>query len=83
MNLKIRPASFFFSLISLLAAVSGLQAQGTLADYQRAQGLQAKARGLVVNAPGPVTWIAETDRFWYPRSVKAEPNSFWWTRFRA
>jgi hypothetical protein len=27
-------------------------AQGTLADYERAQGLTAKARGLVVNQPG-------------------------------
>ena len=44
--------------------------QGTLADYQRAQGLQAKARGLVVNAPGAVSWIEKSDRFWYPRSTR-------------
>ena len=36
-------------------------AQGTLADYQRGQGLQAKARGLVVNAPGPANWIGDSD----------------------
>ena len=46
------------------------RAQGTLADYQRAQALQAKARGLVVNAPGAITWIGDSDHFWYPRSVK-------------
>jgi len=53
-----------------LAVAPALLAQGTLADYQRAQGLQAKARGLVVNAPGAPTWIGKTDHFWYSRSVK-------------
>jgi dipeptidyl aminopeptidase/acylaminoacyl peptidase len=52
-----------------LAAVYPLAAQGTLADYQRGQGLQAKARGLVVNTPGAATWIGESDRFWYSRPV--------------
>jgi dipeptidyl aminopeptidase/acylaminoacyl peptidase len=46
-----------------------MHAQGTLADYQRAQSLEAKARGLVVNAPGAIAWIGESDHFWYPRSV--------------
>ena len=45
-------------------------AQGTLADYQRAQDLQAKTRGLVVNAPGPITWIGDSSRFWYWRTAK-------------
>jgi hypothetical protein len=45
-------------------------AQGTLADYQRGQELQKKSRGLVVNAPGPVNWIGDSDHFWYYRSVK-------------
>ncbi len=53
-----------------LAATVTARAQGTLADYQRAQNLQAKARGLVVNTPGPVTWIGKTAHFWYPRAVK-------------
>ncbi len=57
----------FFTLLSLSPA---LLAQGTLADYQRAQGLQAKARNLVVNTPGTITWIGDSDKFWYPRSVK-------------
>lgn len=58
-----------FCIYTLTALVT-LQAQGTLADYQRAQGLQAKARGLVVDAPGAITWIGDSDHFWYPRSVK-------------
>jgi dienelactone hydrolase len=44
--------------------------QGTLADYRRAQGLETKARNLVVNTPGAVTWIGDSDHFWYPRTVK-------------
>lgn len=55
---------------SFWLAVTALFAQGKLEDYRRAQGLEAKARGLVVNAPGAVTWIAESDHFWYPRQVK-------------
>lgn len=54
----------------LLLAAASLHGQGTLADYQRAQGLQAKARDLVINSPGTITWIGESDHFWYPRSVK-------------
>ncbi|WP_157478170.1 DPP IV N-terminal domain-containing protein [Granulicella tundricola] len=48
----------------------GLSGQGTLADYQRGHELQAKAKGLVVNTPGPTNWIGETDHFWYTRAVK-------------
>ena len=44
--------------------------QGTLADYQRGQELRAKTQHLVVDSPGAVTWISNSDHFWYPRSVK-------------
>lgn len=54
----------------LLTAALGLRAQGTVADYERAQSLQVKARDLVVDVPGPATWIAKTDHFWYPKTVK-------------
>src|SRR5690348_14560852 len=55
----------------LMAVVcAGLaSAQGTLEDYKRGQGLQEKARGLVVNLPGTPNWIAETNHFWYSRTV--------------
>ncbi len=61
-----------FALTFFAAAAASIPAfaQGTLADYQRAQDLRAKARGLVVNEPGAMTWIGESDHFWYPRSVK-------------
>ncbi len=44
--------------------------QGTIADYQRAQETQAKARELVVNVPSTVTWIGDSNHFWYSKSVK-------------
>lgn len=47
-----------------------LRAQGTLADYQRAHDLRAKAFDLVVNVPGPAHWIGAEHRFWYAKSVK-------------
>jgi dienelactone hydrolase len=53
-----------------ILAGSSLLGQGTLADYERAQRLQSRARDLVVNTPGPATWIADTEHFWYPRTVK-------------
>lgn len=47
-----------------------VRAQGTLDDYKRGQGLQAKARGMVVNLAGTPNWIGETEHFWYSKSVK-------------
>src|SRR5437868_15437162 len=52
-----------------LFSVSAL-AQGTLTDYQRGQGLQTKARGLVVNLPATPTWIGDSGHLWYSKSVK-------------
>jgi len=51
--------------------------QGTLADYERGEGLHAKARDLVLNAPGPSNWIGETEHFWYYRSVKGGTEFIW------
>jgi dipeptidyl aminopeptidase/acylaminoacyl peptidase len=47
-----------------------LHAQGTLADYQRAHDLRTKVRDLVVNTPGTISWIGDSDHFWYPKAVK-------------
>jgi dipeptidyl aminopeptidase/acylaminoacyl peptidase len=49
---------------------SPARSQGTLSDYQRANGLRVKYDGLAVNVPGPATWIEKTSRFWYRKSVK-------------
>src|SRR5689334_16337686 len=66
MAFRISESTAFF----VLAFAPGLWAQGTLADYERAQGLQAKARGLVVNVPGTPSWIGKSEHFWYSRTVK-------------
>jgi dipeptidyl aminopeptidase/acylaminoacyl peptidase len=58
------------AVLCLLFPVSLLQAQGTLADYQRAHDLRMKSRDLVVNTPGPANWIGESDHFWYSKAVK-------------
>ena len=55
---------------AFLLAGSLVNAQGTLADYQRGQELARKTQGLVVDAPGAANWIGETDHFWYSKSVK-------------
>ena len=47
-----------------------LEAQGTLADYERADSFNARTQGLVVDVAGPPQWIGETGRFWYRKSVE-------------
>src|SRR6266545_958256 len=47
-----------------------LQAQGTKADYDRANGLRDRLANLTVGVPGPVNWLGEGDRFYYRKSVK-------------
>ena len=60
-----------FALVSSLLILPALiLAQGTLADYQRADSLRNRIQGLAVNLPGRVTWIDTTSRFWYRKSVK-------------
>jgi dipeptidyl aminopeptidase/acylaminoacyl peptidase len=57
-------------LLSVTVLAAPVHAQGTVADYQRAQGLREKVQGLAVNVPEPATWIEKTTRFWYRKSVK-------------
>jgi dipeptidyl aminopeptidase/acylaminoacyl peptidase len=47
-----------------------INGQGTLADYERAQGLRTRFQGLAIHVPGRARWIERTSRFWYTRSVK-------------
>jgi dienelactone hydrolase len=58
------------TLLMTICECNFLSGQGTLADYQRANDLQAKARDLVINAPGPPNWIESTHHFWYAHTVK-------------
>jgi len=45
-----------------------MEAQGTLADYQRAYGLRAKYQEAARNIPEKPTWLGG-NRFWYRKSV--------------
>ena len=54
---------------ALLISPPSALAQGTAADYERANGLRAKYEALAVNVPGPATWIGHTHRFWYRLST--------------
>ncbi len=56
--------------IGLVPASRQLAAQGTIPDYQRAMGLRDRYDGLVVDAAETPRWIAQSNRFWYRKSVK-------------
>ena len=57
-------------LICLLAQPLTIHAQGTLADYQRANGLRMRLQGLATGIPDRPGWIGSTSRLWYRKSVK-------------
>jgi len=45
-------------------------AQGTAADYERANGLKAKYEAAAIDIAGQATWIGVTHRFWYRKLSK-------------
>jgi dipeptidyl aminopeptidase/acylaminoacyl peptidase len=57
-------------LFVLAVLAQTAQAQGTVADYTRAQGLRERFEGLAVGVAGQAVWIQGTNRFWYARSVR-------------
>src|SRR5262245_2214394 len=57
-------------LWSLPLQASITYAQGTAADYERANRLRFRFQGLAVNIPEQANWIEKTSRFWYRKSVK-------------
>jgi dipeptidyl aminopeptidase/acylaminoacyl peptidase len=67
---RMKSSSHFAAAILCSISFGTAVGQGTLADYQRAHTLQTKARHLVVDTPGSVTWIGDTHDFWYPKTVK-------------
>ncbi len=63
---RIAPVLVLVSMVGSGAA----SAQGTLADYQRAMGLRDAWQGLAAGVPETPTWVAQTERFWFRRTVK-------------
>lgn len=62
-----------FSALAIVAATmlpAPVEAQGTIADYQRAMGLRDKYDGLVIHTADAPRWIEQTNRFYYRRTVK-------------
>src|SRR5262245_41549430 len=47
-----------------------VHAQGTRADYERAQSLRERYTGLALDVPESATWVGGTNRFYYRKSVK-------------
>ncbi|MCX6543746.1 MAG: DPP IV N-terminal domain-containing protein [Acidobacteria bacterium] len=54
--------------VELVPGAAG--AQGTAADYQRANGLRERYQDVAAGMPDSATWIGRTSRFWYRRSAK-------------
>ena len=61
---------FRSALSASLVVVTAVGAQGTAADYSRAESLRQRLDGLVIDAAEPPMWIGNTSRFWYRKSVK-------------
>ncbi len=57
-------------ILAALCAPLPAAAQGTLADYRRADGLGDRLQGLVVDIAERPSWIGETSRFWYRKTVE-------------
>src|SRR5512141_3049460 len=68
--MKLKHEYFSKGVILLLLVVpSMLFAQGTPADYERADSLRSRFQGLAVDVPERANWIDSTSRFWYRKSV--------------
>lgn len=62
---------FISPIMFFLFQASILMAQGTVEDYQRAEALQEKFRGLTVNViTGQPSWIDDSNSFWYRKTVE-------------
>ncbi|MEK6300569.1 MAG: DPP IV N-terminal domain-containing protein [Acidobacteriota bacterium] len=59
----------------LLVLPALADAQGKLADYERAGELRKRFQELAINVPERATWIENTSRVWYRRSTK-DGNEF-------
>ena len=65
-TLPIVPALILAAVAALPAAAT---AQGTSADYARAEGLRARYENAVVDIAGPATAIGRSHRFWVVRRL--------------
>ncbi|HKR11499.1 MAG TPA: hypothetical protein VJT15_05565, partial [Pyrinomonadaceae bacterium] len=53
------------AFLVILFIATSVHAQGTIADYDRANGLRAKYEAAAIDMAGQPAWIGTTHRFWY------------------
>ena len=53
------------ALLLILFIATSVHAQGTIADYERANGLRAKYEAAAIDITGQSSWIGTTHYFWY------------------
>jgi hypothetical protein len=73
MNRPVLDRAMFVAVLAVSVALlssSDAGAQGTPADYARAQTLRAAYESLAVDLAGPATAIGNTHRFWYRKTVR-------------
>lgn len=64
------PAVVFMMLATSVGApLSAVVAQGTLADYRRADSISSTLAPLFVNMPSSPEWLDGTTQFWYRKTV--------------
>ena len=75
--MRVRPLPHRFALTIIITPFLTpfpATAQGTLADYARSNSLGERLQGLVVDIAERPTWIGETTRFWYRKTVEGGHN---------
>ena len=75
--MPVRPLPHRFALLLILTPLFTTlpaTAQGTLADYARSNSLGDRLQGLVVDIAERPSWIGETTRFWYRKTVEGGHN---------
>ncbi|HUX68720.1 MAG TPA: DPP IV N-terminal domain-containing protein [Terriglobales bacterium] len=72
-----RPARLTLTVSLLLVLAAAALAQGTSADYARANALRARFQDLALNVVGPTNWIPGTDHFWYHKTVPGGRQFVW------
>jgi dipeptidyl aminopeptidase/acylaminoacyl peptidase len=68
-------SAILFLIVILFVPLPSTYAQGTVADYERANGLKAKYESAAIDIAGAPTWIGNTHRFWY-RKLSRGVNVF-------
>ncbi len=60
-----------------LGIAPAASAQGSVGDYERAQGIQAKFQAAAIGLPGATSWIVGTHHFWYRRTIRGGSEIVW------